>query len=117
MTEGASTTSHSDIRGLPKAEPQGGVSSGGDAVFARESGTLWPLSHQSPACSPDRASVHPPSPIPNVHSRLSSDHGASAADFVSDLPAHAAVHWGAAVFDTTAQMKPASSRVMAMTAF
>jgi hypothetical protein len=117
MTEGASTTSHSDIRGLPKAEPQGGVSSGGDAVFARESGTLWPLSHQSPACSPDRASVHPPSPIPNVHSRLSSDHGASAADLVSDLPAHAAVHWGAAVFDTTAQMKPASSRVMAMTAF
>lgn len=74
MTEGASTTSHSDIRGLPEAEPQGGVSSGGDAVFVRESGAARPLSQQSPACSPNRASVHPPSPIPNVHDVLSSDH-------------------------------------------
>lgn len=37
MEQGASTTHHADIRGLPEAEPHDGGSSGGAALFGRES--------------------------------------------------------------------------------
>jgi hypothetical protein len=37
MELGASTTHHPDIRGLPEAEPHDGGSSGGAALFVRES--------------------------------------------------------------------------------